>query len=78
MTDTQRIAKVCFEQHLMFSICPDHLRFSVHAELHANDIFLSDTEVDALISERLGFPIQDVIDAQNNVSECVDGEEYVH
>ena len=70
-----RIAKVCVEQHLLFTISPDHLRFSVNAELHANDIFLSDSEVDALISERLGFPIQDVIDAQNSISECVDIEE---
>lgn len=70
-----RIAKVCVEQHLLFTISPDHLRFSVNAELHANDIFLSDSEVDALISDRLGFPIQNVIDAQNSISECVDVEE---
>ena len=64
MKDSKEITNTCVIQHLMFTISPDHLRFSVNAELHANNIFLSDEEVDSLIAERLGVTMQEVIDEQ--------------
>ena len=62
--DLAELVDACVTNHFDFVISVEHLRFSVHAELHSQDIFLTDEEVDQLISKRLGYSLQSIIDSQ--------------